>query len=203
MLQMPGRRAVLAALAGSFMAVQASRAESMRMAEREVVAAYLNNLETDEPMTKVVVIASATSTMSEAFVGIGDRSAARVRLAQMLPQATNAVIDDFLRVLSESVSLQIPGHLVRKDLRYRMAGQRELDRLFDERGKGWLNFYKAYPDASCLVRLSRPGLDEEAGQALVFMSIRGGMARGAGFFELLQRRFGIWRSAANAKAWIS
>lgn len=198
--RVPNRRVVLAALAGSLVSAPAF-SEPMRAVEGEAIVAYLNTLEPGERAPKTLVVELTTATASDAMLS---DSPHRNRFKKAMPQATDAVIDDFLRVLESRSALQIPRHLVHRNVRLQMASEVELDRIFKAAGgQGWINFHKAYPQAGGLVRLSRAGLDESSSQALFFMSISGGMMRGAGFYVLLHRHLGIWRVLATEQAWVS
>lgn len=174
----------------------------MRGIEREAIAAYLNSQAPGEPSRRTLVIESTTAITADAFISSGPD---RKELASSLPEATSAVIDDFIRVLSETSALQIPGHLLRRDIRWQMIGESDIDRIFSAKklGVAWENFHKAYPGGGLLVRFSRVGIDERAAQALFFASVTSGGLGGSGFFVLLHRRFGIWRLLATEQAWIS
>ncbi|MNV33402.1 hypothetical protein D3C71_1247690 [compost metagenome] len=173
----------------------------MRPVEGEAIVAYLNTLEPGERAPKSLVVELRTATPSEAMLS---ESLDRARLKKRMPQATDAVLNDFIRVLAGRSALQIPRHLVHKNIRLQMSSEAEIARIFKaDDGQGWGNFYKAYPEAGGLVRLSRAGLDEKSTQALFFISISGGMTRGAGFFVLMHRRLGMWRILATEQAWIS
>lgn len=191
-------------MAGVLASMSALGSEPMRVVEGEVIAAYLNTVEPDEAPKKALIIEQTTADVDEALTsGAGEQ--AREMLRKQLPQATEKVIDDFLRVLARPAALSIPSRLVRPNIRMQMVRVADIDRLFDTKslGAAWENFYKAYPNAACLVRISRVGLDEEATQALVYLSVRSGGLRGLGHFVLLHRRFGIWRILASEQAWVS
>jgi hypothetical protein len=191
-------------MAGVLASMSALGSEPMRVVEGEVIAAYLNTVEPDEAPKKALIIEQTTADVDEALTsGAGEQ--AREMLRKQLPQATEKVIDDFLRVLARPAALSIPSRLVRPNIRMQMVRVADIDRLFDTKslGAAWENFYKAYPNAACLVRISRVGLDEEATQALVYLSVRSGGLRGSGHFVLLHRRFGIWRILASEQAWVS
>ncbi|SEM00665.1 hypothetical protein SAMN05518845_114172 [Variovorax sp. YR750] len=198
------RRAALAALAGALVPTLAFSGEPMRPVEREAIAAYLNTLDPGVMSPKKLIIEEVTADTGFAFVGVD--GAERETLRKEMPQATERVIDDFLRVLAKASPLQIPSHLVRRNVRFQMVQVEDIDRLFDATknlGLSWESFYKAYPDAAGLVRISRAGIDEAASQALFFMSLSYGGLRGTGYFVLLHRPLGVWRVLATEQAWIS
>lgn len=176
----------------------------MRPVEREAIAAFLNAFDFDVVPTKTLVIERTTADVDRALLeNVGSE---RERLRKAMPQATEKVIDDFLRVLAQPSQLQIPSHLVRRNIRLQMVRSEDINRIFDATnnfGEAWQRFYKAYPDAACLVRFSRAGIDESAGQALFFISTSKGSLRAVGEFVLLHRPLGIWRIQASEMAWIS
>ena len=191
-------------MAGALVPVSALGGEPMRAVEGEVIAAYLNTLEPDEVPKKTLIVEQTTADVDEALM-FGAGEPAREMLRKQLPQATEKVVDDFLRVLARPAPLSIPSRFVRPNIRMQMVRVTDIDRLFDTKslGAAWENFYKAYPNAACLVRISRVGLDEEATQALFYLSVRSGGLRGSGHFVLLHRRFGIWRVLGSEQAWVS
>ncbi len=195
------RRALLALLLGTLAAAKAS-AGSMRDAESRAIAAFLNSIVSGEPQTKTLLVAAQTATTEEAFVG---GAADAKRLAAELPQATSAVIADFLRVAQERTDVEIPARLVGPGLRWKLAPEATLDQIFETRppGDAWRKFYRAFPDASGLTRISRAGLDPESNQALFYLSITPAVLGGTGVFVLMQSHFGIWRVVATHQAWIS
>ena len=201
----PDRRAVLTVLVGSLVSAPAF-SEPMRAVEGEAIVAYLNTQEPGERAPKTLVVGSTTASASDGFMS---DSPDRDSLKKAIPQATDAVICDFLRVIAGPSALQLPRHLVHRNIRLQMARQVELDRIFDD-GDGhlslslaWRNFYKAYPEAAGLVHASRVGIDDQSTQALFFMSFRHGGLGGRGFYVLLHRHLGIWRVLATEQAWVS
>lgn len=195
------RRELLALLLGTLAAAKAS-AGSMRDTEGRAIAAFLNSIVPEDAQAKTLVVAAQTATTEEAFVG----GAADARqLAAELPQATSAVIEDFLRVAQERTDVEIPSRLLRRGLRWKLAPESALDRIFETKplGDAWRRFYREFPDASGLTRISRAGLDAESNQALFYLSINAGSLNGSGHFVLMQSRFGIWRLVATTRAWIS
>ncbi|WP_307501337.1 hypothetical protein [Variovorax sp. W1I1] len=144
---------MLAMMAGVLASMSALGSEPMRVVEGEVIAAYLNTVEPDEAPKKALIIEQTTADVDEALTsGAGEQ--AREMLRKQLPQATEKVIDDFLRVLARPAALSIPSRLVRPNIRMQMVRVADIDRLFDTKslGAAWENFYKAYPNAACLIR---------------------------------------------------
>ena len=197
----PTRRAVLAVLGGA-LASQPALCEPMHATEQMAIAAYLNSLLDEKPIVKTLAIASTTATADEAFIG-AKPDVSKFK-AERMPEASDAVVADFLRVIAAPTVLQIPRHLVRKELRWVVADEASLSRIFDQSlGNAWKQFYKEYPNSTGLTRISRVGLDDDSGQALFYLSVTPAGLGGAGFFILLRRHFGVWRVLASKVAWVS
>ena len=80
-----------------------------------------------------------------------------------------------------------------------------LERIFETTppGEAWRRFYREFPNASGLTRISRAGVDEDSHQALFYLSITPGTLGGSGHFVLMQSRLGIWRVVTTRQAWLS
>ena len=198
----PTRRALLAFLAGASGAAL-SFANSMRGAEQEAIAAFLNSLVDDvAPMKRSILFAPDTSTTDEAFSG-GEPVQQWLKIE--FPEASDAVIDDLARVMSASVQLEISRRLVRTEIRFAIAQKATLARIFERKSLAvaWDAFYKEYPTASGVMRMSRVGIDDESKQALFYWSLVPAGLGGTGNFALLQRRFGVWRVLGSKQVWIS
>jgi len=196
------RRVAIALLAAA-VSPTLSFAEGMRRSEQEVLAAFLNKLSSDVgPTQRTLVFVPRTSIISEAIIG-SEPPAQQLRAE--LPDATDAVIADFLRVLAKSASLELPRRLVRREMQWTIANETTLNRVFDLNplNEAWKAFYKEFPSAAGLTRVSRVGLDEKSQQALFYLSFTPAGLGGTGHFILMQRRFGIWRELASKQAWIS
>lgn len=194
---------MLSLLAGTLAPLPAL-ADSMRLVEAQVIAAYLNSLNLGKPQVKVLVIESRTAVLDEAFVAIEPNGK---QLASGLPSATAAVIADFLQVAKTDAEIDVPKRLVRSDLEWLVVPRATLDRIFgvkeESRGDIWGRFYKEYPRAAGIMRISRVGIDEKANQALFYFSATPGGLGGAGYFVLMQRLSGAWKVVASDLAWRS
>lgn len=199
-VQAISRRAALTLLTCGAVALPV-RAEPMRAVEGEAIAAFLNSLN-PPPSDKILLFSSATATTQAAFVG--SKPDAK-QLASDLPQATNAVIADFLRVADSSSALSIPRHLVRPELRWRVAPKESIDRVFDTGtlSDAWSQFYKQFPSSSGLAQVSRVGVDERSTQALFHISMTYSGLGGTAYFVLLHRTLGIWHVLNTSLAWKS
>lgn len=176
----------------------------MRLVEAEVIAAYLNSISVTKPQQKVLVIASRSAALEEAY-GLAQPSAKQ--LATDFPQATSAVIDDFLRRAKTRAEIEIPTQSVSSDLKWRIAPEHSLDRIFNAKSqsldKAWSSFYREYPRAAGLMRISRVGIDVASNQALFYWSATQGGLSGAGYFVLMHSQQGSWKVRFSKLMWMS
>jgi len=111
-------------------------------------------------------------------------------MMSIIPGMSRAVAQDFLRVNSRSVAVVLPVAPGRKASPTIVEAE-TLSRLFQQ-PHGWERFHKEFPEAACLIRISRVGIDEHAGQALIWCSISSGMLSGGTDLMLLERKNGVW-----------
>ena len=182
---MTNRRTLLALLACA-LAGRADASEAAGEDERRALAAWINALPFGTG-SKVTML----EDKSWAYPGTGARE---LRLA--LPQASDAVIEDFVRKNLVPVRLDIPWALLGPQVRLQVVDEATLDAL---RGAGdwWQRFYRAFPDAACLAQLSRIGMDAATGQAVLMSSIGADVTRGLCVAWLLQRVDGTWKSVQS------
>jgi hypothetical protein len=200
-MQLPSRREVLtlfAALAAS----GPTLAQVTRANEQEAIATFFNSVAGEVSTGKSFVFAPSTATANEVFIGDDSRFQ---RLKKELPEASDAVIADFLKLLDSPSPLELPHRLFRKEIKWSIAKESDLKQVFSSNSisEGWKTFYRKYPTATGLTRLSRVGLDDESKQALFFFSMTPEGLGGSGHFVLMHRRFGVWRQLSTSVAWVS
>lgn len=183
---MTTRRALLTLLA-CVLAGSAAGSEAVDKDEAQVLAAWINSLPF-RAGTKVVML--------HAEAGVELETSAQ-ELHAALPQASAAVVEDFIRKNLVAAQLDIPWTLLGPDVRLRIVDDATLDALKNGPGNWWTRFYRAYPDAAGLTRLSRIGLDEATGQAVLMVSMGGNFTRGILFVVLLQRVDGAWKEVQS------
>lgn len=81
--------------------------------------------------------------------------------------------------------------------------EEEVDSIFRPNADGWDVFYKKYPGAQGILRLSRVGFSQKKDQALVYFGNQAHWLDGAGYFVLLANRNGSWVVVKQAMIWIS
>lgn len=200
-LPLPSRRGILTVL--SALAVsRPTLAHVARANEQEAIAAFINSMAGEIAAGTSLVFSPSTATASEVFVGEDNPLQS---LKRMLPEASDTVIADFLRLLDSPSTLELPHRLFRKEIKWSIASESDLKQVFsgNSLGEGWKNFYRKYPTAKGLTSLSRVGLDDESKQALFFIALRPGGFGGSGHLILMHRRFGLWRKLSAGMAWVS
>ena len=188
------RRQVLGALAtliGTNATAGTLPAEETAPVEQLVLRAFIKFLDGfRKPGSKDFAFAPFTET----YPGSQPGATADVdSLMSLIPRMTRAVAQDFLRVNSSSVPVVLPVTPGRK-ASPTIVNAETLSRLF-HKPHGWERFYEEFPERACLIRISRVGIDERAGQALICDSISSGMLSGGTDLVLLDRKNGVWAVA--------
>jgi hypothetical protein len=86
---------------------------------------------------------------------------------------------------------------------YKLVSHREIDSLFAKGGGWWDAFYKKYPNAGGIWRLSRPGYNATGDEAVVYVAHGCGGLCGTGHLYLLSKRDGNWKIENRVMLWIS
>ena len=187
----PTRRKALILLA-SIGVPQFAFSEGLGAGERAVVAAYVDRLvELAKPASKDLVLASMTTS----FAGHQQGVPTLAELQADIPETTPGTAQAFLGVNAAPLNLDLPGDVVAHWSHVRVVDQSMLSRFFEQPGPtdGWKRFYEEFPNASSLIQFSRVGIDDQAGQALFWMTVSSGMLSGASYLVLMEHRDGAWR----------
>jgi hypothetical protein len=88
------------------------------------------------------------------------------------------------------------------DVPYVLLSEAELAETF-ERGGGWNQFYKIYPNSQGIMTLSRVGFNTQIDQALVYIGNQAGYLAGRGYYVLLTKEGDVWTVDNMIVAWIS
>jgi len=100
---------------------------------------------------------------------------------------------------------QAPSEILLGDIgiNYRLVSAGEIKGYFDERGKGWGEFYKKYPKSSGLIFFSRVGFNVQHNEAFLYVGHScGGLCGSGGYISLkklgttwvIQNSEGVWES---------
>jgi len=176
----------------------APRAQTVSYAERElgVWSTLINHgLDVD---ARMVVLAEQTSG-DPARIGRDPEAIATIVKELEVPKSTfddwlrrNARIDHIDATLTLNVSYQVLDAKTRKDL---------FDGVLP--GTGWENFFKRYPGAPGLLRISHVGFDDTLSHALVYVEHECGAECGAGrLFHLTLRTGGGWEVKGGVTVWM-
>jgi hypothetical protein len=130
----------------------------------------------------------------------GDITTTLAELAQQLP----GLAPETLASLGARNSRSEP---VRPDMalpfRYVLISPEEERAIFQSDGGGWDEFYRRYPNAQGIMRLSRVGFSGDVTQAVVYVGNQSHYLAGAGYYYLLARENGAWRVVTSVMTWIS
>ncbi|HEU0052046.1 MAG TPA: hypothetical protein VFQ39_02670 [Longimicrobium sp.] len=96
----------------------------------------------------------------------------------------------------------IRGAFARSD-RVTLISPAEHERRMGKGDEAWSRFHAAWPGASHLVYVSRPGYDKKRTRAVVYASSHCGLRCGEGRFYLLAREEGRWRVERVENVWVS
>ena len=106
---------------------------------------------------------------------------------------------DFRLANATSASLS---RKIRTSVRRKFVREEKLKGLF-EKEDGWKAFRKEYPKAHGFLRLSRPGMNADRSEALVYVEHSAGWLEGSGQFFLFRKIEGRWIMIGQACTWVS
>ena len=137
--------------------------------------------------------------ISEATVSGEDHLLDLQKIRQSTKDAPEATVVSFNVQRKRACNLQPQ---LSGSISYRIVSPEDLDKHF-MRGRGmWESFYKEYPKASGIVRLSPVGYNVEATEALVYIEHSCGGLCGAGYLVLLARQDGRWIVKDQITLWV-
>ena len=177
-------------------AVRADESGAFAERELEVIAALINHgVASDTP---IVIIADHT-TGDPAAVVVDAETASAIVTQLDIPRAAldNWSLRNRLpRLIDQPLNLEVSYHLL---------SERSLSELFNnvEPEQGWRQFFKRYPGAPGILRLSRAGFDDSLSHALVYIEHQCGAECGAGRLVHLERVDGAWRVQGGALVWMT
>lgn len=100
---------------------------------------------------------------------------------------------------------QSPSEILLGDIgvNYRLVPAEEIKGYFDERGKGWEEFYKKYPKSSGLIFFSRVGFNAQHNEAFVYVGHTCGGLCGSGGYVSLKKLGAGWAIQKSEGVWVS
>jgi len=184
---------VFAILAGCGAATYPRFAAANSEVERDVLKAFVEYLL--KPMgsrSEALAFTSRTTSYSQMLFGPSMKPA---DIASLVPRMNPVVAERFVRANAQTAPVDLPvpeGHA---------APPKVLDadkvRRFFQGSHGWERFHARYPKVRTIVDISRVGLDEAAGQALIWWSMSSGMLAGGTGFCLIERHPSGWIVVEN------
>lgn len=122
-------------------------------------------------------------------------------LQKEIPEIPNQVIDNFIDINKDSVSLKniLDGHI---DVSF--ISKEDLIEISNGiNGKDWEFFYKTYPKFEGIIILSEISFDSSGKNALVYYSKQKGSLDGIAYYIWLERIDNNWSVKNKFKAWAS
>jgi hypothetical protein len=145
--------------------------------------------------TRRLVIESSTSIDDESYADLDETVKRGAPLTK--ETADNFKSKHASRKLRDRFNLPLPIHLLNK---------KEIARVFKRRNKTsdvWEGFYRAYPSAPGLFKLSRVGFNADKSQALLFVAHSCGLLCGEGSYFVLVKKDGEWKVVKELTTWVS
>lgn len=190
-------------LAGISIVGVAAGIEHLPTVELEVYAAFLSKSARDIPQGKILVIRDTSES-----IDVRRSNAAELKKAirKSLPQASDSVIEDFVKVSESQQHLNLSSIRLASRADYSLMSDTAYASLFRDNSlrKGWRRFQVRYPDSpSGYIQLSRVGLDPASRQALVYVRFYCGPSStcGAAYLILFERQSSEWVEL-NSELWV-
>ena len=121
-------------------------------------------------------------------------------LKKALEPCSHSVVDDY-RI--RNVQPATVENKFRVPIRVVLVSKQDVDRFFGEGGREWEAFYRQYPKAEGLIRLSNVGFNPEMNQALVYFADSCGGLCGSGGLLLMVKKDGNWTFKEALSSWVS
>lgn len=151
-----------------------------------------------DPEAKMLVLADHTSGDA---AGIGHDPATAAGIVKQLEVPASA-FNDWQRRNARVDSIE---GTLKLAISYQMLDAKTRKTLFDSAapGSGWENFFRRFPGAPGLLRISHVGFDDTLSHALVYIEHECGAECGAGhLFHLALRAGGDWQVQGGVTVWM-
>lgn len=125
--------------------------------------------------------------------------AMREKIATYAPEIDDALLDELEQANQQSYRLDGRIPLGVKAL---IRPSDELDALLQKNEQAWNEFYALYPTSPGVVTVSRAVFDRRQEQAVVYVTLRSGMANEAAYFLTLQKENDLWRVMQKFPEWL-
>lgn len=177
-------------------AAQAAAAATYGERELGVWSALVNH--GLDPATKMVVLAERTTGDAAAIARDASITASIVKQLDVPPSAFNDWQQRNARVDAIDAALKL-------NISYQVLDPKTSKALFDgvTPGAGWEKFFKRFPGAPGLLRLSHVGFDDTLSHALVYVEHECGAECGTGhLFHLSLVTGGAWQVQGGVTVWM-
>ncbi len=173
----------------------------IRDEEIEVYAALFNHLSKENQTQATIIVLSKTRTLSQNMLG-----GSAIEIKKSIPEATESVITDLLRVGEQQSDFDIPARFVRNGLAFSMLSQKTYFGIFSDTrnlDENWKLLHSRYTKPARLFSFSRAGIDSDKKQALFVFSSKSGGRSGIGFLVLMQKKWWRWEVVRIENIWVS
>jgi hypothetical protein len=190
-------RIALCIVLGGLIATTVTAAPKLHEFEYNVISAAINH-GVNDPAAKIII---DETTTGEA-VNISDPGTTTAELAAGLG-TTIAALDEWSRINKRRYTLT--GQLTTVG-NHHLLSEDERSKLFNDEdpATNWKQFNTRFPNAAGIIRVSRPGLDDTAGSAILYLEFQCGAQCGSGrLVNLVLTDSGQWQVTTGTLVWIT
>jgi len=175
----------------------ATAAPKLHEFEYTVISAAINH-GIDDPAAKIII---DETTTGEA-VNISDPATTTEELAEGLG-TTIIALREWSRINKRRYALT--DQLTTRGIHHLLSADERSEIFSDEDpAVNWQQFSTRFPDAAGIIRVSRPGLDDAAGSAILYLEFECGAQCGSGrLVNLVLTEGGQWQVTTGTLVWIT
>ncbi len=162
--------------------------------ESEIYASFLNQLDSESVRNRTIVIRQSAAEFDDL---VGKRGDLAKEIRGKIPEASEQVVADFLRVGKEQTLIVIPSGYVRSGISYTLMSDSDYRDVFREQSRvaAWKRFQVLYPNSpTAFVQFSRVGYDPISEQSLLYVRVSCGprITCGSGSLFLFKLKGSTW-----------
>ena len=121
-------------------------------------------------------------------------------LVTQSPSLQQTTIDAFQKINSQQACIRRSFHI---QVNYELIDSTRLDNIFKNNGRGWMTYYKQFPNSQGILTFSRVSFSADGTQALFYLSNRCGGLCGCGRYVVMEKRNGHWMIGKEIEMWVS
>jgi hypothetical protein len=153
---------------------------------------------TFDSQTKVKLLVIQDTTVTDSTASEAENNEQSFK--KMFPVLKEGVAADYKTKNSTPLHLKDSFEL---KLKHVLVEKQAIDKMFEEGGGWWEEFYKKYPDSGGFISFSRVGFNSDVDQALVYIAHGCGGLCGTGHYVLLEKGVDGWKVVKRSMVWIS